>query len=230
MTLPGKIVQAPAGLRGFDCNQRLGPSSAAQFRAAGFRFAVRYVGRRHTAAFDISESEAKDILKMGLALMLVQHVESPDIPTKNAGWVPTGALGTEYGGFAALSAKKIGYHLGAMVWCDLEGVRTSVDSRDVIAFLNNWHQQVGQAGYTPGLYVGYDPGLSAFQLYYKLRFEHYWSAYNLNKDQLPLKRGVQMKQGEEKTLLGIKYDPDFIQADSLGGLPLVLADMEWTAE
>lgn len=223
MSLPGKIVQVPAGLRGFDCNQRLGPITAAQFRAAGFRYAIRYVGRRHTADHDISEPEAKDILKMGLGLMLVQHVESPP-------WTPTGALGTEYGGFAALSAKKIGYHLGAMIWCDLEGVRLRTEPRDVIVFCNNWHQQVGQAGYTPGLYVGFDPGLTASQLYYKLRFEHYWSAYNLNKDQVPLKRGVQLKQGVEKVLANVRYDPDVTQEDNLGSLPLMLADLEWTAE
>lgn len=221
MTLQGKVIQAPVGLRGFDCNQRLSPGSAAQFRAAGFRFAVRYVGRRHAADFDISESEAKDILKMGLALMLVQHVENPS-------WTPTGALGTEYGAFAAASAKKVGYHLGAMIWCDLEGVRSHTEPRDIIAFCNNWHQQVGQAGYTPGLYVGYDPGLSASQLYYKLRFEHYWSAYNLNVDQVPQKRGVQMEQGRERVLADIRYDPDIIKADNFDSLPLMLADLEWT--
>jgi hypothetical protein len=223
MTLPGKIIQVPTGLRGFDCNQRLSSITAKKFHDEGFRFAIRYVGRRHTADFDISEPEAQTILKFGLGLMLVQHVESPP-------WIPTGALGTEYGGFAALSAKKIGYHLGATVWCDLEGVKLHTDPRDVVQFCNNWHQQVGQAGFTPGLYVGYDPGLTASQLYYKLRFEHYWSAYNLNHDQFPLIRGVQMKQGLERELSGIKYDPDTVQVDLLGGLPLMLVDSEWTPE
>jgi hypothetical protein len=120
-----------------------------------------------------------------------------------------------------------------MVWCDLEGVGSEgphdgVDPRDVIQFLNNWHNQVGSAGYTPGLYVGYDPDLTADQLYRNLYFEHYWAAYNLNHDQVPAVRGVQMRQDLEQVLAGVRFDPDTIHADLLGGLPLMLADAEWT--
>lgn len=222
MTLPGKIIIAPA-CRGFDCNQFVSGHAASKFREAGFRFVVRYVGRRKMASFDITESEAHGVLQAGLGLMLVQHVENP-------GWIPTAALGTEYGHNAAAFAKSIGYQPGAMLWCDLEGVKVGTDHRDVIAFLNDWHIEAGKAGFTPGLYVGYDPGLTASELYYKLKFEHYWSAYNLNKDQIPLVRGLQMKQGLEKVAFGIRYDPDVIQPDSKGGLPLMLVDTEWTVE
>jgi hypothetical protein len=98
----------------------------------------------------------------------------------------------------------------------------------VIAFLNNWHDQVGTAGYTPGLYVGYDAGLSASDLYRRLKFEHYWSAYNLKHDQYPATRGVQMKQALQERLAGILFDPDTIQKDALGGLPLMHVDNEFT--
>lgn len=222
MTLPGKIIEAPP-CRGFDCNQRVSLHTASKFREAGFRFAVRYVGRRKMASFDISEPEAHDILKAGLGLMLVQHVENP-------AWVPTGGMGAEYGHNAGLFAASVGYHLGAMVWCDLEGVKLQTDHRDVIGFCNNWYAEVAKLGFTPGLYVGYDPGLTAPELYYRLKFEHYWSAYNLNRDQFPAVRGVQMKQGLEKIAFETRYDPDDIQADKKGGLPLMLVDLEWTAE
>ena len=37
-----------------------------------------------------------------------------------------------------------------------------------------------------------------------------------------------MKQTEEQHFAGITYDPDEVQADALGGLPLMLADASWT--
>lgn len=226
MSLPGTLIQAPAGLKGFDCNQHLSTSQAKVFRDNGYRFCIRYVPRHVPNPGDLNSSEASGILAMGLGLMVVQHVPKP-------GWGPTGDLGAEYGAFAASSVREIGFPAGVTVWCDLEGVgadrpKDGIDPRDVIAFLNNWHFAVGSAGYTPGLYVGYDPDLSADQLYRDLRFEHYWSAYNLNPDQFPAVRGVQMKQGVEKVLAGVRFDPDVIQSDAKGGLPLMHVDNEWT--
>lgn len=226
MTLPGKVIEASDGMRGFDANSFISTKTAAGFRAAGFRFCIRYVPRHEANPHDISGSEAAGILSMGLGLMLVQHVH-PDSETR--GWLPTGALGTEYGAFAAKSAVAVGYRTGAMLWCDLEGVRLGIDPRDVIAFCNNWHHEVASAGFTPGLYVGFNAGLTGSQLYYKLKFEHYWSAYNLNADRFPAVRGVQMRQGVEKILGGIRYDPDIVHPDLKGGLPLMLVDNEWTA-
>lgn len=221
MTLAGKVVQAPGGLRGFDCNQHVSSQVAAVFRNAGYRFAIRYVPRHKANAGDLSASEAAGILSAGLGLMIVQHVQLP-------GWVPTGAMGKEYGAFAAKSASDVGYRLGAMVWCDLEGVKVGTDPRDVAAFCNNWLDQVGLVGFTPGLYVGYDAGLNAQQLYKNLRFEHYWAAYNLDVDKRPATRDVQMQQGTERVLSGVRYDPDTIHPDALGGLPLMHVDNEWT--
>lgn len=219
--LPGQIIQAPDGLKGFDCNQHLSQQVASVFRGYGYRFAIRYVPRHKANPGDLSRSEAAGILNAGLALMIVQHVQLP-------GWVPTGAMGKEYGTFAAQSAIDVGYLPGGMVWCDLEGVKLGTDHSDVIAFCNYWLDQVGHAGFTPGLYVGYDAGLTGDELYKKLRFEHYWSAYNLNADQFPATRNVQMKQGVEKVLSGVRFDPDTIKADALGGLPLMHVDAEWS--
>ena len=221
MTLAGKVIECPAGAHGIDCNQHLSVYAAASFRMKGFRFAIRYVPRHQANAGDLSASEASGILGAGLGLMIVQHVQLP-------GWSPTGTLGKEYGAFAAKSASDIGYKYGAMLWCDLEGVKVGTDHRDVIAFCNYWYDQVGTAGFTPGLYVGYDGGLTADELYTRLKFSHYWSAYNLNADQFPAKRGVQMKQFLQQRLDGVLYDPDVVQRDLLGGLPLMHVDNEWT--
>jgi len=96
-----------------------------------------------------------------------------------------------------------------------------------LPFLNYWLDQVGHAGFTPGLYVGWHSNLTPDELYTRLKFSHYWSAYNLNADQFPATRGVQMKQALEQTLDGIKYDPDTVQRDALGGLPLMHVDQEF---
>lgn len=218
MTLPGRLIEAPEGLKGFDANQHISHAAAKAFRDAGHRFCLRYVPRWQPNPGDLTASEAAGILAMGLGLMIVQHVKSPP-------WRPTGALGATYGAFAATQSMDIGYASGGTVWCDLEG--TAADPRDVDAFCRRWYEEVGKAGYTPGLYVGFDPGLSAVELY-RLPFEHYWSAYNLNADQLPAVRSVQMKQGIEKVLAGVRYDPDTIVRDKKGGLPLMQVDVEWT--
>jgi hypothetical protein len=82
------------------------------------------------------------------------------------------------------------------------------------------------------LYVGYHAGLSATQLYRALRFTHYWSAYNLNADEFPAVRGVQMRQaiaGRGDTVPGVNLDfqVDRIRADNLGGSPTLLALEGW---
>src|SRR4051812_14745192 len=99
--LPGKVIEATAGLRGFDCNQHVSGAQAAQFRNDGYRFAIRYVPRHTPSANDLSSSEAGGILAAGLGLMIVQHVLNP-------GWTPTASLGKEYGSFAAKSAHDVG--------------------------------------------------------------------------------------------------------------------------
>jgi hypothetical protein len=225
--LPGFVVKATAGLKGFDINSKLTFARAVSFRDAGYRFAIRYVPRHVSNPADIDAHEAANILKAGLGLMLVQHVlqENKD----GSGWFPTAALGEQYGAFAALSANLAGYRQGGMIWLDLEGVNRHAKPDDVVAYCNNWFNRVGYQGFTPGVYVGYDAGLDASALYQKLRFEHYWSAYNLDHDKYPAKRGVQMKQHVEQSLTGVKFDPDEVQADNFGGLPLMHVDNEWTA-
>lgn len=223
----GKLITAPDGLRGFDVNGTLTPLLAQAFRQAGYRFAVRYVRRAESHPYDITTVEADAILRAGLGLMLVQHVHSP-------GWMPTGALGGQYGATAAHEAIGVGYPRGCIVWCDLEGVGHA-DPRDVAAFCNAWHDYVKAAGYEPGLYVGYGAGLNGRQLYSLLKYKRYWSAYNLNADSFPAVRGVQMRQGAypgpraAPGLGSTEYDINQCKADNLGDRIILLVDNEWTA-
>jgi hypothetical protein len=212
--LSGSIQQAPAGVRGFDANTPISGTAAADFFSAGYRFCLRYVGRVQMASHDLSAPEAQGILAAGLALMPVQHVLDP-------GWQPTAALGAEYGQNAATFSQQIGFPGGVNVWCDLESVSTSASAADVIGFCNAWYDAVAAAGYVPGLYVGYEPGLTGQQLHDDLRFDHYWAAYNVDGVSTPRPRGWALVQSEgHGTIAGISteaYDADTTQTDSMGG-------------
>jgi len=158
--------------------------------------------------------------------MLVQYVES------ESAWIPSAAKGTTNGNVAAAEAAKLGVPWGVTIWCDLEGVKVGTPRQRVIDYCNRWHAGVASAGYVPGLYVGYHPGLSSTQLYLKLRFSHYWGAFNLNSDQFPAVRGLQMKQSirrSEDIVPGVQldYQVDRVSADRLGGRPTLLALEGW---
>lgn len=226
MSLPGHVFTAPDGVRGFDTAETVTPKSAAAMRAHGYRFCVRYVRRDKPHASALSASEAKSLLGNGIGLMLVQYVES------EASWNPTATKGTTNGRVAGAEAAKLGVPWGVTIWCDLEGVAPRTASSKVIDYCNNWHLAVASAGYVPGLYVGYHAGLNATQLYRALRFSHYWSAYNLNADQAPAVRGVQMKQAQRRqqdsvSSAGFDFQVDTVRADALGGRPTLLALEGW---
>ena len=216
MPLSGTVQRATSGVRGFDANTPISASTAQAFVAAGFGFCLRYVGRTQMASYDLTTAEAQTILDSGLALMTVQHVLNP-------GWNATGALGTQYGTNAAQFTRAIGLPAGVSVWCDLECVDTSCPAVDVIAYCNNWYDAVAAAGYVPGLYIGYQPGLTGAQLYGSLKFQSYWAAYNVDGSSRPSPRGWQMVQSVGSGTIGglttEVYDADTIQADGKGGLP-----------
>lgn len=216
MTLTGVPRLAPNGVRAFDCNDPLTPAQCSSFRAAGYRAAIRYVPRVIQHDYDLTPEEAERILKAGLALGIVQHVAPEN-------WMPTARLGADYGHVAAMQAQFCGVPMGVNIWCDLEGVKLGTAPADIIGFLNSWWMEVAHFGYLPGLYVGWHAGLTAQQLFSNLRFQYYWSAYNLNADQVPAVRGVCMKQGTELRLAGMKFDPDVCTTDQLGNRATFLA-------
>jgi hypothetical protein len=218
MALSGTVQQAADGLKGFDANTPISASTAQAFVQAGHRFCIRYVGRVQMASYDLTAAEAETVLNAGLALMTVQHVLNP-------GWSPTAALGTEYGTNAATFTRQIGFPPGVNVWCDLECVADGASAQDVIAYCNSWHDQVAAAGYVPGLYVGYQPGLTNDQLYSDLKFQHYWGAYNV--DAVIPHRGWQLKQSVGSGTIGglttEVYDDDHTMTDQMGGTVVWLA-------
>lgn len=165
-TSSGIVQGAPPGAKGFDTNMPVSAAAAQEFLARGYRFCVRNVGRLTPHASDLTADEAQAIVSAGLALMVMQHVPSED------GWVPDGALGNTYGTNAAAFARQAGIPPGVNVWLDLEGVVQGTAVPDVIAYCTSWYDRVSDAGYVPGIYVGWRPGLSGPQLY-DLPFQHY---------------------------------------------------------
>lgn len=210
MTAPlkGMLSTAPDGTMVFDCNAPLSGSQCRAMLADGYAAAIRYVPRVNRASYDLSRNEAELILASGLGVGIVQHVG-------REGWDASAEKGKLYGATAAAQVLDMGFPKGMQVWCDLEGVDPNDNDPDVIAFCTEWHDAVDEVGLEAGLYVGWRTLLNSNQLY-NLPFQHYWSAYNLNRDEFPAVRGVQMKQELQKEAHGVTFDPDIVSADKLG--------------
>jgi Domain of unknown function (DUF1906) len=217
--LSGTAQAAPANVKGFDANVTITSSQADAFWNAGFRFGLRYVGRTQMASHDLTADEAAMLLSKGFGLMPVQHVLGGE-------WMATGDLGTEYGANAARFSQQIGFPPGVNVWLDLESVSTQAAAADVIAYCNNWYAQVAGAGYVPGVYIGWQPGLSGSDLYNKIKFQHYWAAYNVDGVSNPKPRGYQLVQSSGSGKVGSLdtdvYDVDTTKVDGKGGQVLWL--------
>lgn len=224
--LAGQLFGVPDSVKGFDANQVISDAAARAFVAAGYRFAIRYVRRLAAHATDLQPDEATRLLAAGLAIACVQHVES------ETSWVPSAEKGATQGMIGAGDVARIGFPAGTMLWLDLEGVATNVPATEVIAHCNAWHTVVSAAGYLPGLYVGWRCGLSASQLYHELPFIRYWSAGNLNNDELPAIRGVCMRQQWRKPPdvppgVTVDFNVDRVATDERGGRPVVFGPAGW---
>lgn len=216
MTMIGTL---PNGSRGFDCNQPVTAELAQAAVVMGYKFVSRYVRRNQFHTYDLTTAEVKIITDNGLALMVVQHVAPED-------WGPNIILGASYGSIAAAECVKIGIPFGVTVWCDMEGVNRDSTELDSIIYANAWYNALHVTGYTPGVYLGWRPGVGNEAAYRRLRFEHYWRAYN--GDVTPIVRGFQMHQLEAKhkdLIPGFdvkEFCVDVINADMLGGTPILM--------
>jgi len=203
---------AIAGTQGFDYNSPISGGQAAELKSAGMDFAIRYVPLNAAdKAGHITGLELQVLLTSGLAVMLVQNVDDP-------GWLPTAALGLAHGSYAASYVKAIGYPPGGPIYCDLEEVAAGTTAQAVIDYCTQWYEQITAAGFFAGLYCGWNIVLTAKQLYSDLPFRSYWKAYNF--DDGVATRGFQIVQHTQHVIAGITVDPDSIQTDELGDLPI----------
>jgi hypothetical protein len=205
------VKAAIAGSKVFDVDQPLSGAQASEFVLAGYVGCIRYFPLNSSNVPGcLTALELQVLLTAGLAVAAVQHVDSPP-------WYPTAALGTSHGQYMAAYGKAIGYPTGSPMYCDIESVATGTAAKDVIDYFTNWASEVTAAGYVAGLYVGWEPGMSPQQIY-DLPTKSYWRAYNYD-DGVPV-RGFQIVQHTEKTLGGVTFDPNTVQVDELGDLPI----------
>ncbi len=226
--LPGSILPAPPGLKGFDSNTVMTAETAQLCKSHGYDFCIRYLSRGvGQSSGDLSNAEALTILDAGLALMAVQHVAANYPP----GWSPNAALGKTNGDNAAANAQSIGLPAGMNIWVDLEGVDPTATSADIINYCQEWYKAVSAVGYVPGLYVGVPCGLTSSQLYSDLSYQHYWCSLSRSTPDVAT-RGYQMQQTATETLYGvgksISIDPDTTQTDNKGGNVLWLQPPNFT--
>ena len=216
MALQGTVSQAPPGVIGFDSSDALNPVQAKQFFNKGYRFCIRYVAHTRTSSgpfVDLTSQEAESIIGAGLALMVVQHPLA-------AGWAPDVGLGQSFGQYAAAHAGEAGIPPGVNVWLDLEGVKAGTQAADVIAFCNAWFDEVEAVGYETGVYIGASPILTADQLYWDLKTQHYWKGGSSSKagvpDDIP-NRGYQLIQRISNPGASNEFDSDVTKDDNFGG-------------
>lgn len=222
MVLQGIAKKADSGLIGFDTAIPLTAKSARDYWDKGYRFCVRYVSRTDASRqrnserglADLSEAEGNLILQQGMALMVVQHVAA-------TGWVPTLQLGTEYGKNAARYAAAAGMPGDVTVWLDLEDIPAGTPKADIKAYANAWFGQVREAGFSPGVYVGFNVWLNSDELFFDLATKHYWRAAG-NIPEVS-HRGYQMIQHVIKDGPHGELDKNLVKADLMGELPMWLA-------
>lgn len=222
MALKGKVGPATKGAIGFDTAVPLTAATAKKYAAQGYRYCVRYVSRTDKARAanqknglaDLSEAEGKLILASGLALMVVQHVAG-------TGWVPTVALGSDYGAKAAEFTAAAGVPAGVNLWLDLEDIPRATPAADIIGYANAWFTAVAAAGFVPGVYVGFNVWLSPDQLFFDLKMQHYWRAAGNIPD--VAHRGYQLFQHVLNPGTASELDKDVAMPDALGGSAVWLA-------
>ena len=174
---------------GVDCITKFTASSAASLKAAGASFAVRYLG-------SLSPEELHAILDAGLLCSVVTYANH----------------------FAADDAvavlRALGVPAGVTVWLDVEGVLTDPKAR-----VNTWADTISAAGFTPGLYVGANCGMTAEELY-QLRVTRYWRSMSL----VPTPQcGFVMSQlYPTTTVAGVGVDIDVPQQDWQGRTTMMI--------
>lgn len=134
-----------------------------------------------------------------------------------AQWVdPT--IGTRRGQVAVSSAQFVDYPRGATIYLDVEDCGTA-SAQTIIEWINNWADEIVEAGYEAGIYVGCGQPLDSYQLYYELpHVNHYWQTCSKKCRVAVAVRGYQVVQTAcNTTFCGHGVDEDSYPHDALGG-------------
>lgn len=215
-----KVVQAAPLMRGFDTITR---PTAAQYivLAQFFDFAIRYLG-------DLHADEVSDALNAKLGLMLVQHARAN-------GWMPDAAKGATDGARAVRDAQAINAPKGLTLWLDLEVCSATALFGDVQKYSEAACDQITNAGFKAGVYVGAGVPGSGQQLY-ELPFTAYWKSQSFvatpNRRAFQLEQLFVYPQGQclikdvwpkaPPNVASMQIDADVVLCDYLDGRPTML--------
>jgi len=202
-----RVLPVPLGSRGADMAAALTCANAADLKAAGLDYVVRYVG-------GITGAELSLLLDAGLGVQLVTYSRAP-------GWIPSAVVGAADGSKDVDRLRELGVPAGMLVWIDLEGVNGS--AADVAGWVESRAAVLVAAGYVAGLYVGAGETLSAAQLYAIPNVTRYWRAFNAGIPEPRCGWCHFQTFPPNQMLHGVQIDRDFVQADYEGRVPLMLA-------
>jgi hypothetical protein len=177
-----------------------------QFNGTPVSGIIRYVSYSNLPApGDITQEEADMITGEGMLLGLVQHV-------RGSAWSPCSQLGATDGFVAGLHAQDIGYPEGCHIGMDDENVRVGTNPTYMIDHANTWATAVRP--YTALMYVGFNSGLNADQLFSINNVHAYWSDYGAGR--AVSRRGFMLKQHAPMVIGDCQYDVDVAWADNIG--------------
>lgn len=205
-----RVCEVPVGTLLVDTTQRLTRQNCAALKAAGIKGVIRYLP-------ELTREEIQDIFAEGLGLMLVAHV-------RYEGWKPTMSMGASDAEHVGRRAQALGIPMGAMIWCDLEGIGGTAD--DTVAYGNAWVTMQRTFHFEAGAYVGAGIPLDGAALYKRLLFIAYWKSlswvpmvdvrgyrmYQLTPEPKDIKRGATI-------VAGVPVDVNVTQFDHKGSPP-----------
>lgn len=204
------VVQpATPGARGVDTVARITHAQALALYAAGYRFAVKYLGH-------VTPAEVIDLTSAKMAVLFVAGY------SRRPGWIPTAEMGANDGTLAITHAKELG-GIGTSIYVDFEGpgdpAGISHERVDCLLYGNAAAHAIKQGGSPPGVYIGWGMPFTAAELYWSFAFTGYWKSLSQVPDVAV--RGYQMIQHNPANQLvcGVIVDIDTIQADHKGNVP-----------
>jgi hypothetical protein len=210
---------------GFDTAGFVSADQAKRFRAAGYKFVMRYVERSQRVYdeptptigdwfYPLSKKEFAWLLDADLMVGVVQRAKFRGKPYLNRQY------GKDIGYAAMWCCKELGVPQGATVYVDAEWTDGPSDSQ-VMQFLRAWHETGPDAKMRTGTYEGYE-GLTGAQWYSIPYCRSYWrSALRYLGDPQP--RSWSMYQTTQQAVFGIGIDVDLITYDNKGNRPYLVA-------
>jgi hypothetical protein len=209
------IVQpATPNVRGIDTVARITYQQALALYAAGYRFAVKYLG--HTTL-----AEVIDLTTAKMAVLFIAGY------SRRLGWVPTAAMGALDGAQAIVHLAELGA-VGTSTYVDFEGPGepsgVKQEKVDCLLYGNAAAHAIQHGGSPACVYVGWGLPFNSIELYWSFAFTGYWQSLSEVPDVAV--RGYQMIQHgpPNQSVCGLTVDIDTIQVDKKGNVPQWLID------